>query len=148
MAILRTLLVSEEEFWREFARLGGVYFIRDDQQDSIKIGYTRSPWTRMSNLQVGSASRLTMVGLVAAPRAVEPIIHNWFPDGRRHGEWFWDRGVLTPWLMEMTHDQPMCRNVWTLVPGQEVFWSWNETTKSHTKHVLNKTTGQWEPPLP
>lgn len=145
--LLRTRVVSEEEFWREFQVLGAIYFVRDDEADSIKVGYSRTPWTRLSNLQVGSARPLRLVGVIAAPPEVEPLVHNWLAEGRKRGEWFMDAGVVTAWLKDITDGEPMCRNVWTLVRGREVYWTWDEATRTHTKHVRNEATGEWEPPI-
>jgi hypothetical protein len=145
---LRTRLVSKEEFWREFRVLGAIYFIRNDRENSVKIGYSRDPWKRKSNLQVGSPERLRIVGLVAAPEAVEPILHARFWEYRLRGEWFHDNGDITADMNEMTFGEPWLRNVWTLVQGQEFFVSWDEATKTHTRHTRSLASPQWEPPLP
>ena len=118
---LRTRLVSTEEFWKAKVRLGAIYFVRDIQADTIKVGYSADPWSRLSNLQVGNSNTLKIIGLVAAPREVEPVVHNQLYEGRLRGEWFWDRGVTTQWLMDMTQGEPLCRHVWELVPAKEFF---------------------------
>lgn len=144
---LRTRLVDEAEFWQHFARTGAIYFIRNDEADCIKIGHSRQPWTRLSTLQVGSPSPLRIVGLVAAAIKIESIIHEWHFQERRRGEWFLDQGVVTGWLKEVTYGEPLARNVWDLVPGQEFFLAWDEEQKRHVKHIFNEETQQWEPPF-
>lgn len=145
---LRARLVTETEFVRHFARVGAVYFIRNDELDCIKIGHSREPYTRLSNLQVGSPSPLRIVGLIAAEAKIEPVIHEYHVFGRRRGEWFDDRGVVTGWLTEITYGFPMGRNIWDLVPGREFFTRWDDQTGTRVKHLFNEETGEWEPPIP
>ena len=146
---LRTRLVSESEFWLEFRRCGVVYFIRNDEQSCVKIGHSREPWTRLTNLQVGSPNPLRMMGMVAARISIEPIIHDWHRLLRRQGEWFNDHdGFLSTWLRDVTYGEPLCRNVWDLVPGQEFFTRWDEAAQKHIKHVFDETLQQWVPPIP
>ena len=59
-------------------------------------------------------------------------------EGHTHGEWFWDRGVTTQWLIDMTQGEPICRHVWALVPGTEVFWDWSETTRVTLEACLER----------
>jgi hypothetical protein len=118
---LRTRLVSLREFWIAETELGSVYFIRDAEADAIKVGYSRDHWHRLSDLQVGSARKLELIGVVAAPPDVEPLVHQQLREGHLRGEWFWDRGVTMKWLMDMTHGEPFCRNIWDLVPGKEIY---------------------------
>lgn len=144
---LRTRLVSQEEFWKAEVDLGAIYFIRDPEAEAVKVGYSREHLNRLSNLQVGSARRLELIGLVAAPPQVESIVHRQFCEGRIHGEWFWDRGVASKWLMDMTQGEPLYRNVWDLVEGQEFFCTWDEELKTHTRHVWDKKLEAWVPPF-
>jgi Meiotically up-regulated gene 113 len=145
---LRTELVSAAEFWKAFHERGAVYFIRDKGADTIKIGYSADPWKRLSNLQVGNSSRLELIGVVAAERAIEGIVHFQLIEGAIDGEWFWDRGVTTEWLMNMTSGEPMCRNVWTLVDARQWLSIWHKDNRTHSKHYWNKDRKEWEPPLP
>lgn len=139
---LQTKLVSKDEFWTAFHKTGAVYFIRNTGDDTIKVGHSTDPWKRLTNLQVGCSGRLELIGVIAAAREIEPIVHNQLFEGRIRGEWFWDRGVTSQWLHDMTYGQPLLRNVWRLVPGQEFICLWDEATKSHTK-FLRQPTGEW-----
>ena len=112
--VLRTRVVDFEEWQAAHSRTGSVYFIRDDRADMVKIGHSRNPWRRLSELQVGSANRLAIVGVIAADIAIEGVVHQQFSEGHSAGEWFWDRLVLTDWLRAMTAGYPFCRNVWSL----------------------------------
>jgi hypothetical protein len=147
MNFLRTQLVSKDEFWAAFRETGGVYFIRDAEADQIKIGYTRLPLARLSNLQVGNSRSLEFAGLIAAPQEIEESIHYELMEGRSRGEWFWDRGVTTEWLLRMTRGEPLCRNIWRLVPGRKWLAIWHSDRAEHTKHYWDDQSGAWTPLL-
>ena len=147
MTHLRTRLVTNDEWHTAHRRTGSIYFLRNAVADCIKIGHSREPILRTQTLQVGSPDRLTLIGLIAASIEIEPLIHDQLREGHARGEWFWDRGVTSIWLLDMTQGEPMCRHIWDLVPTREVFWGWNDATKMHTKHIWNPATQQWEPPL-
>lgn len=112
--ILHTRLVPRDEWTRANRKTGSVYFIKDETADKVKIGHSHNPYSRRGVLQIGSANRLKLIGIVAAPIEVEPRVHSQFVEGRSHGEWFYDRGIISEWLLGMTHGEPMCRHVWGL----------------------------------
>lgn len=147
MAVMRTRLASEAEYRAAHRETGSVYFVRDKEADMIKVGHSRDPLRRLQELQIGSSRRLEIIGLIAAEIAIEKLIHFELMEGAVHGEWFWDREITTAWLMRMTQDQPMRRNIWDFVPTRNVLSVWHEETQSHTRHVFNETTKEWEPPL-
>lgn len=144
-AILRVRQVAESEFWAHFHKVGGVYFIKDDSRDCIKVGHSMEPYTRLSNLQVGNPSKLR---LVAAKPEIEPLIHQQLYEGRVQGEWFLDREVTSQWLTDMTQGEPMCRTIWEFVPSRSWLSIWHDETQSHTRHHWDDVTKQWEPPIP
>lgn len=148
MRYLHTRLVSAQEFQTAYERFGAIYFVKDDAADTVKIGYAQDVFARISNLQVGCSNRLRFIGLIAGKREIEPHIHQQFIEGSVRGEWFWDRGIITQWLLDMTQGEPIRRQIWRLVPARELYWSWDEKTKSHTKHIWNDKSQQWDPPLP
>ena len=145
---LKTNLVSRLEFWKAFHETGALYFIRNAHADEIKIGHSRDPAKRLADLQVGCSSLLELIGVIAAPREIEPIVHRQFYEGRIRGEWFYDRGITSRWLIDMTQGEPLYRHVWKLVPGREFFCTWDEKTRTHTKHVWEPDLGEWVPPFP
>src|ERR1700722_17197151 len=112
---LNTRLVIKEDFWAAFRELEAIYFIRDRKNDCIKIGHSNDPWRRLTTLQVGCNSELDLIGVIAAEIRIERIVYFQLIEGRVRGEWVWDRGVTSQWLADMTHGEPMCRNVWRLV---------------------------------
>lgn len=144
---LQTKLVSPAEFWPAFCDTGAVYFIRDRVNDAIKVGHSRDPSKRLSDLQVGSSTPLELIGVIAAAREIERIVHRQFYEGRIHGEWFHDRGITGQWLLDMTAGEPLYRHVWKLVPGREFICTWDPATETHTKHVWEPDLGDWVPPL-
>lgn len=145
---LRTRVVSGPEYWAAHALYGSVYFLRDRSMDAVKIGYSRDVARRLVQLQTANSTKLELIGAIAAVAEIEELIHFQLMEGRIRGEWFWDRGVTTQWLMDMTRDQPLYRNIWELIPSTPVFNSWDENTHSHTKHRWNNETKEWMPPIP
>jgi Meiotically up-regulated gene 113 len=145
---LRTTLVSSDEFWKAFHEVGAVYFIRDAKADAIKVGHSRDPHKRLSDLQVGSSAKLELIGVIAAAKKIEPLVHRQLFEGHIRGEWFYDRGVTSQWLLDMTQSEPMYRHVWKLVPGREFIMLWDPVTNTHTKHVREAGTDEWVPPFP
>jgi hypothetical protein len=73
-----------------------VYFIQAFGERSlvrIKIGKSRNPEARLSQLQVGSAVKLKLLGKVKCRDeshacSIEKFAHNIFHKQRKHGEWF------------------------------------------------------------
>jgi Meiotically up-regulated gene 113 len=145
---LHTRLVSSAEFWQAFHATGAVYFIRNAREDTIKVGHSRDPRKRLSDLQVGCSSQLELIGVIAAAPEIEPIVHQQLREGRIRGEWFWDRGVTSQWLLDMTQGEPLHRHVWRLVKKPNVLAWWDEATHTHTKHVWDKAASAWVPTLP
>lgn len=108
---------AEDEFCDAYAHAGGVYFVCDRSAKALKIGYSRFPGARVSNLQVGNPNGLELAGLIAAPRIVEEALHHLWREYHARGEWFHDNGDILGWLDEMTDGQPIGRTIWrTLGP--------------------------------
>jgi hypothetical protein len=145
---LRTSLVSSAEFWAAFHEGGAIYFIRDAQADAIKVGHSLDPNKRLSDLQVGCSGKLELIGVIAAAKEIERIVHGQLREGHIRGEWFYDRGITSQWLQDMTQGEPMYRHVWKLVPGREFIMMWDAVTKTHTKHIWEPALGEWIPPFP
>lgn len=63
------------------------YFVQSVDGGPIKIGFTsRTPEERLSALQVGSPTKLRIVGLLPMDREKE--LHQRFDKHKSHGEWF------------------------------------------------------------
>src|SRR6185437_1001400 len=108
----RKHLVTEEGWRLENQRHGSVYFAKDDERDMVKIGHSFTPFDRVRVLQVGSAGRLRMIGVMAAPRAFEATLHRAFGEGHNHGEWFYDRGMISLFLDDVSAGAPLCQTAW------------------------------------
>lgn len=67
---------------------GYIYFIADDRLETVKIGYSRNPWARVKDLQIGRGDRLSVVATVKTTEASEVDIHHILADERQNGEWF------------------------------------------------------------
>lgn len=142
VSFMRTRVVTEAEYCTAHAKTGSVYFIRNQAADTIKIGHSRDVYQRLSTLQVANSAKLELIGVIAAEIAIEGIIHFQLMEGHITGEWFWDRGVTTEWLMKITQGEPIRRNIWDFVEGRR--WL---GTPDGVKHYWNEITKQWEPPL-
>jgi hypothetical protein len=145
---LQTNLVTSAEFWKAFHETGAIYFIRNARADEIKVGHSRDPRKRLADLKVGSSFELELIGVIAAAREIEPIVHRQFYEGRIRGEWFYDRGITSQWLMDMTQGEPLHRHVWKLVETREILCTWDEATRTHIKHVWDTALSEWVPRLP
>ncbi len=88
--------VSTAQLPRTYEAGAGVYMVMDDS-GRIKIGVTSDIAQRISGLQTGSSSRLSLIRFFpgAGPR-IERWLHKKFKDFRLHGEWFrFDDQMLT-----------------------------------------------------
>ncbi len=73
-----------------------VYFIStfsEHEIKRIKIGSSRDPGRRLSQLQIGSPVKLHLLGVVKCrddshARSIESLAHNLFYKQRKRGEWF------------------------------------------------------------
>lgn len=66
-----------------------IYFIQNTRNGLVKIGFTNGdPKDRLSNLQVGSADPLKLLGSLPGDKTFEAMLHRRFKYLRRSGEWF------------------------------------------------------------
>ena len=137
-------IVGRKVWFEENRKHGSVYFIKDDERDMVKIGHSATPVARLRALQVGSAGRLRLIGVMAAPRLFEATLHQAFREGHRHGEWFDDRDMISLFLHDVTDGMPLGRTVWEIIETPTVWQQWDEATQSHTKHRFDPGTARWE----
>lgn len=69
---------------------GWVYFLSGKNEKMIKIGYSKDPNKRASELQVASADKLSIKYAFRGTMADERRLHKLFSKYRRNGEWFHD----------------------------------------------------------
>ncbi|MEG3877644.1 GIY-YIG nuclease family protein [Microcoleus sp. herbarium7] len=65
-----------------------IYFILDDRNNAIKIGYSKNPLQRLSELQTGNSTRLRLIKTIEGGITVERKLHTKFKNLRIGGEWF------------------------------------------------------------
>lgn len=125
--------MSSEEYRAAHLEAGSVYFIGEALGgDTIKIGWSRDPVTRLQQLQVGNPTPLKFLGGVAATRLIEPAIHQLFALSAVSGEWFTDpEHSIRRWLDEMTFGHPIGRCRWFMAGTQSVTWHWDKTALMH-----------------
>jgi hypothetical protein len=93
------------------AKIGMVYFVRDDTNGRIKIGTSLNPLDRLRELQTGSSFRLRLMAMTGGGRKSERHLHETFADRRIAGEWFDDR------------DREITRMVlWALSGDNSIIW--------------------------
>jgi len=71
-----------------------VYFIVDDAQQVVKIGYSTTPEKRLQALQTSNPNPLRIAAVTVGGWEAEQRLHTYYAPWRRAGEWF----ELTPEL--------------------------------------------------
>lgn len=77
-----------------------IYFIRNESAGLIKIGFSRSPRTRRSNLQSAAGVKLEIIGVMRGARKAEAVLHERFAEDRVRGEWFRASEALERFIAE------------------------------------------------
>ena len=67
---------------------GYVYFVRNSDNDVIKIGFASNLGARIASLQTGNPELLVLVMSLLGSREEEKQIHERFSSKRLRGEWF------------------------------------------------------------
>ena len=87
-------ITSDDEFENKLreanAKIGMVYFVRDDINQRIKIGTSLNPLERLRALQIGSSIRLRLMAMCGGGRKAEQDFHKTWAARRLQGEWFDD----------------------------------------------------------
>lgn len=79
---------------------GKIYFIRSGRL--VKIGYTaKNPDARMRKLQIGSPTKLTLLGSIEGDNVIERQLHWRFKSQHSHGEWFFFEGALKRYITKL-----------------------------------------------
>lgn len=125
--------LGADEYARVQSEVGSVYFIGEQLGgDTIKIGWSRDPVTRLQQLQVGNPNPLQIIGCVAANRLIEPALHMLFASRSVSGEWFTDPEYsIRRWLKDMTFGQPIERCRLYMAGAQWVTWHWDAKAEQH-----------------
>ena len=67
---------------------GFVYFILTPELNRVKIGHSKVPFIRMTDLQVYCPCKLKILGLFIGSRQMEQDLHEQFSADSVIGEWF------------------------------------------------------------
>lgn len=67
---------------------GYVYFIVNQSASKVKIGYSKNPWARVKDLQVGNSDQLLLAAMVRTTDPSEKKLHAELEEYRVGGEWF------------------------------------------------------------
>jgi len=67
---------------------GYVYFVTDPGSDLVKIGYSKNPWARLSELRRTYGVALSVVATVKTVEKSETTVHAALAEFRHEGEWF------------------------------------------------------------
>lgn len=76
-----------------------IYFIRQNEQ--VKIGVTDNIKNRLSELQVGSPYKLSVMLLIDGDYKDEVELHRIFKDHRIRGEWYWLNEDIKEYIISM-----------------------------------------------
>lgn len=71
--------------------VGFVYFVTEETPgglEYLKIGRSKTPESRISEMQVGNSRQLTLVGCLEGGAELERSFHRLFGPLRHRGEWF------------------------------------------------------------
>jgi hypothetical protein len=79
-----------------------VYFVRAAGVGLVKIGQTTQLAHRMRDLQHTSPVPLALLVAVRAHEIVEYVLHEYFAEHRRHGEWFRSAPEITDLVERLT----------------------------------------------
>lgn len=69
-------------------KLEVVYFIRNEADRRVKVGYTTNLWKRFTDLKTASGAKLTLAFWCSGDRKLEAAIHDFLKPYRLSGEWF------------------------------------------------------------
>lgn len=65
-----------------------IYFITNESQTTVKIGYSSDPKRRLGSIQTGQFEKLLLFGTAPGTKKVEKHLHELFKKFRIRGEWF------------------------------------------------------------
>lgn len=80
-----------------------IYYVATTENDAVKVGISRNPWSRVKDLQTGSAHKFTLLATFKTDARTEFALHDFFPESRLSGEWF-KRSVALNSLIHKTQN--------------------------------------------
>jgi transcriptional regulator with XRE-family HTH domain len=79
---------KEAQLAMELKQAGTIYFIQEEEQGNIKIGYSATPNARMKQLQTGNSWTLKLLKTFPGTQREEKMLHERFKSCRILGEWY------------------------------------------------------------
>lgn len=76
-----------------------IYFIRDESNNRVKVGYAVDVHKRMNTLRTGSSTYLELLGQMEGDRATESELHRLLAPTRVSGEWFSMSGLMAEMIV-------------------------------------------------
>ncbi|EFF76079.1 GIY-YIG nuclease family protein [Achromobacter piechaudii] len=83
-----------------------IYYVASTDNDVVKIGISRNPWSRVKDLQTGSASKFVLLATLKTDERNERAIHKFFESSRLNGEWF-NRSAALNSLISKTNSKDL-----------------------------------------
>lgn len=97
---------------------GHVYFIVAGDANAVKIGFSRNPGARFTNLSTGSPVPLVFYGSIPANRNTETALHQKFKHLRMDGEWFRGTPELYDHIEDLADDNWELQTFWEISRGE------------------------------
>lgn len=72
-----------------------VYFIGEQSSGRVKVGFSRNPWARLTNLQTANSSKLEILCHLRTNGVSESEIHRLLSGHSIGGEWFVNEGLVS-----------------------------------------------------
>lgn len=91
-----------------------IYYVAATDNDVVKIGISRNPWSRVKDLQTGSASKFVLLATLKTDERNERAIHKFFESSRLNGEWF-NRSAALNSLISKTNSKDLITYEQTLM---------------------------------
>ncbi|MFJ7315254.1 DUF1376 domain-containing protein [Pseudomonas sp. NPDC098747] len=74
---------------------GYVYFVTEPSSDLVKIGYSKNPWARLSELRRSHGVELSVAATIKTVEKSEVSVHELLAEFRSEGEWFCKSSCIT-----------------------------------------------------
>ena len=127
---------------------GLVYFIGNDREGPVKIGFTshEDPVVRLRQLQTASPYKLSVLGFIRGTVAKEQAIHAFLSNDNLRGEWFKREPALAIFEHLNTRNQPCERKdeflgkLWSIaIEIGDNDWITGETLENYSEPIASIT---------
>ena len=80
-----------------------IYVVRDEATGLVKLGYSNSPYHRISKIRSDCPGELSIIAVTEGDRATESELHDRFSHLHVRGEWHRYEGDLERWAASIPH---------------------------------------------